>query len=158
MRCSPGHFAGKFTGHIYWHTARHSCSSPSSYCDLSLSDLRLERPASVSAERSDCVKQTVCANRSSLLAVGPCRSKKSTLVIIARSAKDASIYDKCSTQRIQRIKALFVVYASSGGPFCCTRMSTLQLLRETRSYSTSSHTIPLHTSFGATNKDVLRIL
>ena len=72
---------------------------------LPLSDLRLERPASVSAERSDCVKQTVCANRSSLLAVGPCRSKKSTLVIIARSARDASIYDKGSTQRVQRIKA-----------------------------------------------------
>ena len=33
VRCLPGQFAGKFTGHIYWHAALHSCSSSSSYCE-----------------------------------------------------------------------------------------------------------------------------
>ena len=75
-------------------------------CESVLLTCGLKRPASASAERSNCETYTVCANRSSLFAVWPYRRNYITLVILARSAKYASNYDKCSTQRVQRIKTL----------------------------------------------------
>ena len=103
----PGHFAGKFTGHIYWHAALHSCSSPSSCCDLTFEYLETQVTCICFGGEVDDCDHTVCANRNSLLAVEPGRRKVTTLVIIAKRAKYASDYDKCSTQRFQRIKASF---------------------------------------------------